>query len=106
MNELSYVEKLSLPHSVLLDPETQRAAAYTGNHRLITETATPALVQYAQNPEWKVQKFDARQHAQGLPEWRPLPAWATPDVQARLLLVHLRPHGVQSDAEWQTIPKK
>lgn len=103
--ELTWLEKLSLPYSVLLDPQMQRAAAYNSGHQLITENASPALVQYAQNPEWRVKKFDAHEHAIGLPDWRPLPAWATPDVQARLLLVRFRPTGLQ-DVEWDKVPKR
>lgn len=91
---------------MLLDPETQRAAAYTGTHLLITEMASPALLKYAQNPEWVVENFDAQKHAAGPSERRPLPAWATPEVQARLLLVRMPPKGAVSEEGWNLIPKK
>ena len=45
--EMSYAEKSKLPYSLLFDPVTGIAAAYTNNHRLIVPTASPALVAFA-----------------------------------------------------------
>lgn len=96
---------MNLPHSLLLDPVGKRAAAYTANHRLITETASPALLACAEHPGCDIQAFDPIKHAKGQPVRRPLPDWATPEVQARMQLVWLRPLGVQSEQERAEIPR-
>lgn len=107
MKELSYLEKSKLPYSLLLDPQTNRAAAYTNNHRTITEVASLELVEYACAHVANSAPFDIRAHADGLPNWRPLPAWATLDVQKRLVLIWIRrPTGIDPDEAWLAIPPR
>lgn len=107
MNSSSCLDKSKLPYSLLLDPQTQRAAAYTNNHRPITEEASQKLVDYAKAHMANSAPFDAQDHAQGLPNWRPLPAWATPEVQERLVLIWIkRPNGDAPDEEWLSIPPR
>ena len=107
MNELSYADKAKLPYSLLLDPQTNRAAAYTNNHRTITADASPKLIAFALANTVKTAPFDAQAHAAGLPNWRPLPPWATPDVQARLVLVWIRRPGADAaDKDWHAIPAR
>ena len=100
---------MKLPYSLLLDPKTGRAAAYTNNHRLIVELASEKLVQYALAHTVKVVAFDPALHAMGAPMWRPLPPWATPEVQQRMRLIWIkRPDGTEpdEDAAWRAIPKR
>jgi len=107
MKELSYTENAKLPYSLLLDPQTNRAAAYTNNHRTITAEASPKLIAFALANAVKTAPFDAQAHADGLPQWRPLPLWATPDVQARLVLVWIRhPGAAAPDEDWRAIPAR
>lgn len=110
MKELSSLEKLKLPFSLLLDPQTQRAAAYTNNHQLVTELASARLIEFALANKKAEQHFDAEMHAEGMkgpPYWRPLPDWMTPEVQERLLLIWIaRPDGDAPDEAWRAIPKK
>lgn len=107
MEELSYLEKSKLPYSLLLDPDTRRAAAYTNNHRLIVELASEKLVSYALAHTEKVVAFDPTEHAKGIPEWYPLPGWATEEVQQHMQLLWIeRPGADASDEEWLAIPKK
>lgn len=107
MEELSYLEKSKLPYSLLLDPETQRAAAYTNNHRLVVELASKKLIEFALANTERTASFDTELHAAGAPEWRPLPSWMDAAVQERLLLVWIRrPDGDSPDEEWRAIPSK
>lgn len=106
MEELSYLEKSKLAHSLLLDPETGRAAAYTSNHSLVVAEASKKLVAYALANTHKVAPFDAKEHAKGLPDWYPLPEWATPEVQGRMKLVWIeRPDSEDLDG-WLAFPKR
>ena len=93
------------PYTVLLDSETGRAAAYDGTHRLITENASEALVTLAQQPGKNTQPWNAKERALGAQDRHSLPAWATPEVQARLQLIWVR-QGSLTDAEWRALPKK
>ena len=107
MNSSSCLDKSKLPYSLLLDPQTQRAAAYTNTHLTITEEASKTLLDYAKAHTAKSAPFDAREHAAGMPNRRPLPAWATPEVQERLVLIWIkRPHGDAPEEEWQAIPPR
>lgn len=104
--ELTYAQKMALPHSLLLDPASQRGAAYNATHQLITDAASPELLAHALQHAHSTEKFDAQQHAQGQPARRPLPAWATADVQNRLELVRLRPAGGRTQEEWRDVPER
>lgn len=101
------MEKSKLPYSLLLDPVTNRAAAYTNNHQPIVEEASKALVEYAAAHVANSAPFDKRAHADGSPRWRPLPAWATPDVLDRCVIVWIkRPSGEDPDEAWLAIPPR
>lgn len=105
MEPLSFLEKSKLPYSLLLDPVTDRAAAYTNNHQLVSEDASPALLQYARE---HLAHQAAYEPALRDPHdrWRPLPPWASPDVLARAVLVWIaRPHG-DDDEAWRAIPPR
>ena len=89
---------------MLLDPQTRRAAAYNGTHRLITEEASAALIDYALRPGHQTVAYDeAKQDPSG--RWRPLPAWATPEVRQRLALIWVR-SGRETDEELRAMPQK
>ena len=101
---MSSVEKFKLPYTLFLDPETGRAAAYTQNHRLITEEASKRLVEWGranavQTADWDDDKHDPAS------EWRPLPAWATPEVRGRALLLWVR-QGSTPDDVLRSMPKR
>lgn len=83
-----------------------RAAAYTNNHRLVTERASPKLIDYALAHTATRAAFDRTAHADGAPQWRPLPAWATDDVLDRLEIVWMQRPGAEDDAGWRAIPKR
>lgn len=102
--EMSGIEKSKLPFSLLLDPETGRAAAYTNNHRLITPVASEKLVAFAkanqnQQQAWNESMYDPDGR------WRPMPDWATPEVRARCVLIWIK-RGTEPDSYWRSIPKK
>lgn len=103
-DEMGSKEKNALPYSLLLDPETGRAAAYTNNHRLITPLASQALVEFALSHTSHKTHWDDSKHDPSGP-WRPLPTWATADVLARCVLVWIK-RGNEPDAYWQSIPPK
>jgi len=101
------MDKVKLPYSLIYDPQTGKAAAYTSNHRLIAETSTKRLVSYALDHTAQEQAFAPEKHAKGAPRWRPLPAWATPETHARLRLIWIqRPTGDASDEAWLAIPPR
>ncbi|MGD9757030.1 MAG: hypothetical protein AB7U71_05825 [Comamonas sp.] len=96
--------KQKLPYSLLLDVQTMRAAAYTSNHRLITEQASESLVQFALANTSHQAPFDRAMH-QPDSGWRPLPSWAKDDLLDQLTIIWLkRPHGDSPDEEWLAIP--
>lgn len=65
------------------------------------------LVDYAKAHMANSAPFDAKDDAQGLPNWCPLPAWATPEVQERLVLIWIkRRKGDAPDEEWLSIPPR
>jgi len=102
--EMSGFEKSKLPYSLLLDPETGRAAAYTNNHRLITPLASRALIDFAQaHTSHLVPWDDSKRDPSGL--WRPLPDWATDDVRPRCELLWIE-RGNAPDDYWRSIPAK
>lgn len=107
MKKLSSLDKSKLPYSLLLDPETNTAAAYTNNHQLIAEQASAALLDFAAHNTAHPAQFDQALHAAGLPRWRPLPAWVTDEVAKRCVLVWLkRPSGEDPDEMWMAIPPR
>lgn len=98
--------KQKLPYSLLLDVQTMRAAAYTNNHRLITEQASDELVQFALANISHQAAFDREMHE---PDsgWRRLPLWATDDLLDQLTIIWIkRPHGDAADEEWMAIPRR
>lgn len=104
MGEMSSREKDALPYSLLLDPLTNRAAAYGNTHRLITPLASEELMKFAKSNASKTAAWDESAHDKtGM--WRPLPDWATDEVRARCVLVWIR-RGNAPDAYWRTIPSK
>jgi hypothetical protein len=104
MEEMSYLEKSRLPYSLLLDPQTDRAAAYTNNHRLITPNASAKLVAFAKANRAHEALWDESKYEPNGP-WRPLPDWATPEVRARFVLIWIK-RGSASDEYFASIPKK
>lgn len=95
-----------MPYSLLLDPVTGQAAAYTLDHQLITELASKLLVQFALENTAQEAAFDRAEHA-ARPHRRPLPDWATGDVLDRLKVIWIkRPDGEAPAEEWLAIPAK
>ena len=104
MEEMSSVDKFKLPYSLFLDPITDRAAAYTQNHRLITEEASARLVQWGKDRAVRDVPWERElQDSNGV--WRPLPAWATDEVIERARLVWVR-EGSTSDEVLRTLPHR
>lgn len=89
---------------MLLDPETQRAATYSSNHRLLTELASPALIEDIQTRAHRTEPWDeSKWDPEG--RWRPMPAWATQEVRARCVLVRADPDWLDEEA-LRAIPKR
>lgn len=105
MKELTYLEKTALPYSLLLDPVGKLAAAYNATQQLITENASPALLAYAQHPQSKAEAFDPMEYAECTSKKRPLPTWATTEVQARMLLVYLQHTQLTHVSDWHAVPE-
>lgn len=101
---MSHFEKSKLPYSLLLDPLTDRAAAYTNNHELITPLASAKLVAFAKANTEQQAAWDESLHH---PAWlhRSMPEWATPEMRARCVLVWIK-RGAASDEYYASIPKK
>ncbi|MFC7408739.1 hypothetical protein [Hydrogenophaga atypica] len=104
MDEMTSAEKFKLPYTLLLDPETGRAAAYSQNHRLLTETASDKLVAWARANHVKQAVWDAAMHDPSS-QHHPLPSWATPAVLARCVLLWVR-EGGQPDDWLRQIPRR
>lgn len=106
MSNLSKAQKAQLPYTLLLDPETGKAAAYTATNQLITADASKELIAFAQDNVKQDLPFDVEGHA-ATPTRRPPPAWATAAIQPRLRLIWIqRPHQDAYDEEWLAIPAK
>lgn len=101
---MSYVEKSKLPYSLLLDPVSGKAAAYTSNHRLITAQASDELVVFAKAHTAHQAPWDEAKYDPAGP-WRPMPEWASVDVRARCVILWIE-RGTLPDEYWRTIPKK
>lgn len=105
-NTLSVTDKFKLPYTLLIDPKTQRAAAYTNTHKLITELASNALVAYALANTKQEAAFDRALHDPAS-DFRPLPAWATEDLLDGLKILWIkRPDGDAPASEWLAIPAR
>lgn len=101
---MSSKEIFNLPYSLLMDPVSGKAAAYSQNHRLVTAEASAKLVAFANaNAVQRVPWDESQRDPTGL--WRPLPAWATDDVRARCELVWIR-KGASTDEYLASIPKR
>lgn len=106
MSTLSKAAKAQLPYTLLLDPETGKAAAYSATNQLITADASKALIAFALANVKQDLPFDVAGHA-ATPTRRPPPAWATPDIQARMRLIWIQRPGTDAyDEEWLAIPAK
>ena len=106
MNKHSLNPKAQLPYTLLLDPETGRAAAYNSTNQMITELASKELVAFALANARQNLAFDVAGHA-ATPTRRPPPAWATAEVQERLRLIWIQhPSNDASESEWLEIPAK
>lgn len=106
MSALSKAAKAQLPYTLLLDPETGKAAAYNATNQLITADASKELIAFAQANTKQDLPFDVEGHA-ATPTRRPPPAWATAEVQARMRLIWIeRPHQDAYDEAWLAIPAK
>ena len=104
MKKLSPTPKAQLPYTLLLDPETGRAAAYNSTNQLITATASKELVAFALANARQDLAFDVAGHA-ATPTRRPPPAWATAEVQERMRLIWIQHPGHDaSESEWLEIP--
>lgn len=104
MPALSKTDKAQLPYTLLLDPETGNAAAYTATNKLITANASKALIAFALANVKQDLPFDVEGHA-ATPTRRPPPAWATAEIQTRLRLIWIqRPSQDAYDEEWLAIP--
>jgi hypothetical protein len=104
MDEMSSREKFDLPYTLFLDPVTGRAAAYTQNHRLITHEASARLVAWGQANAVQTADWDDERHDPAS-NWRPLPAWATPEVRGRALLLWVR-KGSTADEVLRAMPRR
>lgn len=106
MDIISSSYKAQLPYTLLLDPETGRAAAYNSTNQLITDQASQELIEFTLAHIKQDLEFDVAGHA-ATPTRRPPPAWATPEVQARLRLIWLqRPASDAPAQDWQAIPAR
>ncbi|MGN1055910.1 MAG: hypothetical protein ACI4QS_04245 [Comamonas sp.] len=106
MPPLSKADKAQFPYTLLLDPETGKAAAYNATNQLITANASQALIDYALRNVKQDLAFDVEGHA-ATPTRRPPPAWATAEIQPRLRLIWIqRPHQDAYDEEWLAMPAK
>ncbi|MEG2047310.1 MAG: hypothetical protein RR100_10720 [Comamonas sp.] len=104
MKTFSAADKAQLPYTVLLDPETGRAAAYNATNQLITAQASEKLMAFALANVKQDVPFDVAGHA-ATPTRRPPPAWATAEVQARMRLIWINRPGTDAPAEeWAAIP--
>jgi hypothetical protein len=67
--------------------------------------ASKKLVAYALAHTSKVVAFDPVEHAKGLPDWYPLPTWASPEVQSRMQLLWIERPGADDLDGWLAFPK-
>ncbi|MDD0808832.1 hypothetical protein PSQ20_00645 [Curvibacter sp. RS43] len=95
-------EMLSLPNTVLYDPVAKRGAAYNGLHKLITESASSKLLEFALKKAYQDAPWDPTTHdPEG--DWTPLPSWMVGEVQHRCVLYWLK-SGDESDEDLLKIP--
>lgn len=106
MKALTSADKAQLPYTLLLDPETERAAAYNSTNQLITANASKELIAYTLANVKQDVPFDVAGHA-ATPNRRPPPAWATPDIQERMRLIWIQRPGTDAlDEEWRDLPAR
>lgn len=96
-------QRIDLPNTLLLDPTTGQAAAYNGIHRLITGSASAALVAYAKAKGYKEDAWDERKYDPGS-RWYEMPDWANKEVRARSTLLWVR-SGRETEEELRAIPQ-
>ncbi|MBV8620921.1 MAG: hypothetical protein JOY84_18805 [Curvibacter sp.] len=100
---LTSEEMLKLPNTLLFDPVSHQAAAYDGLHRLITETASRPLIEFALKKAYQDAPWDPSKHdLKG--DWNPLPSWLQGPVMHRCILYWLK-SGDESDDDLRKIPK-
>lgn len=104
MTDLSYIEKAQWPFVLLIDPLTNRAAAYGNTHQLMAAVASAELVVFALANEDKREPWREEMN-QPPTKVRELPDWATPDVRSRCVLVWIQ-RGGQSDDWYRSMPKR
>lgn len=97
------IEKAKWPYVLLLDPTTNRAAAYSNTHELMTPVASAELVAFAFAHEASRAPWD--ESINKLPTGRELPDWATPEVRSRCVLLWIQ-RGGQSDDWYRSMPKR
>ncbi len=100
---LTREQRIDLPNTLLLDPATGQAAAYNGIHRLITGSASAALVAYAKAKGYKEVAWDESQYDPD-GRWYEMPKWASKEVRARSTLVWVR-SGTETEEELRSIPR-
>lgn len=106
MKALTPADKAQLPYTLLLDPETERAAAYNSTNQLITANASKELIAYTLANVKQDVPFDVAGHA-ATPNRRPPPAWATPDIQERMRLIWIQRPGTDApDEAWSDLPAR
>lgn len=106
MQKMTPSQQAQLPYTLLLDPDTGRAAAYNSTNKLITELASKELVAFALANARQDLPFDVAGHA-ATPTRRPPPSWATAEVQERMRLIWIqRPASDAPAHEWLEIPAK
>ena len=89
---------------MLLDPETQRAATYSSNHRLLVALASTELIADIQARAHRTEPWnESLWNPDG--KWRPMPEWATKEVRARCVLVRADPDW-HNEAALRAIPLK
>ena len=97
------IEKAKWPYVLLLDPMTNRAAAYSNTHELMTPVASAELVAFALAHE--ASRAPWAESINKPPTGRELPDWATPEVRSRCVLLWIQ-RGGQSDDWYRSMPKR
>lgn len=103
MHKLTRDQVSALPLILLFDPQEERAAAYDAGNVCITHQASMELIQYALKKKFRQAAYDPERVKRNPPDWRSLPAWATPAIQKRLQVIWVR-SGFETDNELQNIP--
>lgn len=99
---LSTEDMLKMPNTLLYDPVGEVGAAYDGLHRLITERASPELVEYALNDGYQDAPWDPAKHDPN-GDWNPLPSWLQDEALHRCVLYWIK-SGDETDEDLLKIP--